>query len=61
MDKITPQPSNNEAELVKQYVDELSEKEKKAYNIAKSHLGMSFQVEKSNGFLKWKKNKVIPS
>jgi len=60
MDKITPEQSNNESDLIEQYVNQLSEKEKKAYNIAKSHLGMSFQVEKSNGFLKWKKNKINP-
>jgi hypothetical protein len=35
------------------YFDSLSEKEKKAYMIAKTHLGMSFQVEKSLGFIKW--------
>jgi hypothetical protein len=42
-------------ELLKLYLESLSEKELKAYEIAKSHLGMSFQLEKSNGFLKWKK------
>ena len=35
------------------YFDSLSEKEKKAYMIAKTHLGMSFQVDKSIGFVKW--------
>ena len=38
----------------------LSEKEKKAYEIAKSHLGMSFQIEKSNGYLKYKKTHSSP-
>ncbi len=41
--------------LIMQYLESLSEKEKKAYEIAKSHLGMSFQIEKANGFIKWKK------
>ena len=36
------------------YIQSLTEKEHKAYLIAKSHLGSSFQLEKSNGFLKWK-------
>ena len=36
------------------YVDSLSEKERKAYHIAKSHLGSSFSLEKSRGFLDWK-------
>jgi len=42
--------------LIMQYLESLSEKEKKAYEIAKSHLGMSFQIEKANGFIKWKKD-----
>jgi hypothetical protein len=37
------------------YVDSLSPKEKRAYLIAKDHLGMSFTLEKSVGFLEWKK------
>lgn len=38
------------------YLKTLDEKEMKAYLIAKEHLGTSFQLEKSNGFLKWKKS-----
>ena len=37
------------------YIDSLSPKEKKAYLIARDHLGMSFTLEKSVGFLQWKK------
>jgi hypothetical protein len=37
------------------YLDSLNEKEMKSYLIAKEHLGTSFQLEKSVGFLKWKK------
>jgi hypothetical protein len=44
-----------EQELIQKYIETFSEKEKKAYEIAREHLGMSFQIEKSNGFLKWKK------
>ena len=40
---------------IEEYLISLTEKEKKSYEIAKSHLGMSFQIEKSVGFLKWKK------
>ena len=36
------------------YLETLNEKEMKAYLIAKSFLGTSFQLEKSVGFLKWK-------
>lgn len=37
------------------YIETLSEKEFKSYIIAKSHLGSSFSLEKSVGYLKWKK------
>lgn len=43
--------------LLGKYVESLSEKELKAYHIAKSHLGTSFNLEKSRGFLDWK-NKI---
>ena len=42
-------------QLKEMYVDSLSAKEKKAYLIARDHLGMSFTLEKSVGFLQWKK------
>jgi len=40
------------------YVKTFDEKELKAYNIAVEHLGMSFQLEKSIGYLTWKKEHV---
>lgn len=40
---------------MKKYLETLSERELKAYEIAKDHLGMSFQLEKSLGFLEWLK------
>jgi len=39
--------------LVDKYLASLSEKQMKAYLIAKSHLGMSFSIEKSTGYLEW--------
>jgi hypothetical protein len=42
-----------ETDLLKIYLDTLSKKEYASYLIAKSHLGTSFQLEKSNGFLQW--------
>jgi len=42
-----------EKTLQEQYLDTLSQKERKAYEIAKDHLGMSFQLEKSVGYIKW--------
>ena len=46
---------NKEEELQQVYLKTLNEKEKKGYEIAKSHLGMSFDLEKSIGYLEWKK------
>ena len=46
---------DKEQELQQAYLNSLSEKEKKGYEIAKSHLGMSFDLEKSIGYLEWKK------
>jgi len=38
---------------VLKYIDSLDEIEKKAYLIAKSHLGTSFNLIKSNGYCQW--------
>jgi hypothetical protein len=46
---------NLEKELMDKYIKTFSKKELQSYEIAKNHLGTSFQLEKSNGFLKWKK------
>jgi hypothetical protein len=40
-------------QLLQEYLDTLSTKEKLSYEIAKQQLGSSFQLEKSSGFLKW--------
>jgi hypothetical protein len=53
--------NENIEELMLQYLETLSEKEKKAYYIAKSHLGSSFQLEKSNTFIQWKKDRDAKS
>ena len=37
------------------YVETLDEKNKQAYLIAKNHLGTSFTLEKSIGYLRWLK------
>ena len=48
----SPELSTNK--LTELYIESLSPKERKAYMIAREHLGMSFTLEKSVGFLKWK-------
>lgn len=37
------------------YLIQMNEYQKKAYLIAKDHLGTSFNILKSNGFFEWKK------
>jgi hypothetical protein len=49
--------SEEEQKEMFQYLSEMSEHEKKAYEIAWNHLGTSFNVYRSNGFIEWKKNK----
>lgn len=41
-------------ELSSLYIATLNERELQAYNIAVNHLGMSFTMERSNGFRQWK-------
>ena len=55
---MDPSLSAQEIErLTVEYLATLTAKEMKAYHIAKSHLGMSFTLEKSNGFLQWKRDR----
>ena len=37
-----------------QYLSELDDLNKKAYEIASDHLGSSFNIYRSNGFKEWK-------
>lgn len=41
---------------VQKYLDQLSEQERLVLEIARSHLGSSFDIRKSIGFLTWKRN-----
>jgi len=45
---------SEEEELEQTFINSLDEKELMAYNIAKSHLGSLFSLNKSNAFLEWK-------
>lgn len=42
-------------ESVLKYLEQLGDKERIAYSIAKEHLGSSFNVVKSVGYITWKK------
>lgn len=58
MENIAKPQKPTETQYVELYIDSMSKKELLAYSIAKSHLGTSFEIEKSVGFLKWKKSYV---
>ena len=53
----TPTTSDQDRELA-QYLASLSPKELQGYHIAKSHLGLTYQYEKTNGFMEWKKKQA---
>jgi len=42
-------------ESILKYLEQLGDKERIAYSIAKEHLGTSFNVVKSVGYITWKK------
>lgn len=49
------QQQDQHQQCLEQFLRTLTKKEYKAYEIAKSHLGTSFDLKKSNGFLEWLK------
>jgi hypothetical protein len=49
--------STEKKALHDEYLAQLSEKEKLAYEIAKSHLKSSFSLERSIGFMEWLKKR----
>ena len=50
---------NNKMEQL--YLEQLSPQERKAHDIAKSHLGTSFDIVRSNGYKSWMKKRVSSS
>ena len=48
-EEIHPNP------LVNEFLKSLSPMEKRAHDISKNHLGTTFNIEKANAFLRWKK------
>lgn len=47
------------SDLVEKYLKTLNEQEILILNLAKEHLKTSFNIEKSIGFIEWKKNNNI--
>jgi hypothetical protein len=41
--------------LIDKYIQSFNPNEKKAYEVARDHLGSSFNIETSIGFIKYKK------
>jgi hypothetical protein len=54
MDKVVDKEIEKEANA---YINQLSIQEKLVLDIAKTHLGSSFDIEKSIGFLQWRETK----
>ena len=52
-----PEQKVNLQDLIDEYLRSLDEMGLNAYNIAKSHLGSLFSVEKSNHYLEWFKGR----
>ena len=50
--------SKEKQQEIYDYLQSMNETQKKAYLIAKNHLGSSFNIYKSNGFKEWKQKKL---
>ena len=67
IDAILPIPNiiNTYSEKVQgdilQYVNQLDSHNRKIYSIAYEHLGSSFNILKSNGYIQWSKSRNNPN
>lgn len=59
MDKENTNTTKPQSQL-DMYIATLTEKEYQGYLIARSHLGSSFNLEKSLGFIEWIKSQPMP-
>lgn len=55
-DNLEKYPDSVRLSIIK-YLEQLGDKERTAYTIAKEHLGTSFDIVKSIGYITWKKNR----
>ena len=53
MDSSTATPETKPS--IQQYLAQLDDIQKKAHDIAKQHLGTSYNIAKSNGYMEWLK------
>jgi hypothetical protein len=56
MEEIIERQELSKEEVHMLYISQMTIQERKAYEIAKEHLETSFNIEKSIGFLQWKKD-----
>jgi hypothetical protein len=54
--KMSQDNQNQNQPEISNYINSLTDQEKQTLEIAKSHLGTSFNIMKSIGFLSWKAN-----
>jgi len=54
--KMSQENQNQNQSEISNYINSLTDQEKQTLEIAKSHLGTSFNIMKSIGFLSWKAN-----
>lgn len=52
--KMSQENQNQNQLEISNYINSLTDQEKQTLEIAKSHLGTSFNIMKSIGFLSWK-------
>ena len=55
MNSINTMDTENKS--IEQYLKSLNEQERKTLEIAKDHLGTSFNIRRSIGYITWKTNK----
>jgi hypothetical protein len=56
-EELSKYPQDVQESILK-YLEQLGDKERIAYSIAKEHLGTSFNVLKSVGYITWKKEQT---
>ena len=54
-EEVVQNSSDELREIIKSYFKSMSEMQKKSFLIAKDHLGTSFNIFKSNGFVNFEK------
>lgn len=57
VDSVKKYPAEVQESIAK-YLEQLGDKERIAYQIAKEHLGTSFDIVKSIGYVTWKKTQA---